>query len=201
MNHSYQVDVPEGVSGPWKVARFTISKEAAAFERLRAIVGGSGRGVPEGTYTSLTRDGQVIMSDTPDEIRDHRYAIFEAKGRCLVAGLGIGMVARAMLLKPEVTCVTIIEQSSDVIKLVAPWLTSQFPGRVTIIQADILTWKPPKGEKWDAAWFDIWDSICADNLAEMTTLHRRFARRVAWKGSWARSQCERQAIRESHYRW
>jgi hypothetical protein len=199
MNHSYQVDVPEGVSGSWKVSRFTVSKEAAKFEAMRAIFGGSGRGVPAGTYTSLTRDGQVIMSDTPDEIRDHRHAISEAKGRCLVAGLGIGMVSRAMLLKPEVTHVTIIEQSSDVIKLVAPWLTSQFPGRVTIIEADILTWTPPKGEKWDAAWFDIWDSICADNLAEMKTLSRRFARRVAWKGSWARGQCERQAI--CYSRW
>lgn len=197
MNHPYQVDLPEGASGSWKVSRFTVSEEAAKLERMRSLFSG-GRGVPAGTYTSLTRNGQVIMSDTPDEIRDHRGAIFQAKGRCLVAGLGIGMVARAMLMKPEVTHVTIVEQSPDVIKLVAPWLTSQFPGRVTIVEADILSWQPPKGEKWDAAWFDIWDDICADNLDEMKTLHRRFARRVAWKGSWAREQCERNQRR---YPW
>jgi hypothetical protein len=197
MNHPYQVDLPEGVSGSWKVSRFTVSEEAAKLERMRALFSG-GRGVPAGTYTSLTRNGQVIMSDTPDEIRDHRGAIFQAKGRCLVAGLGIGMVARAMLMKPEVTHVTIVEQSPDVIKLVAPWLTSQFPGRVTVIQADILSWQPPKGERWDAAWFDIWDNICADNVPEMKALHRRFARRVSWKGSWAREQCERQ---NRLYRW
>ena len=71
MNHSYQVDVPEGVSGSWKVSRFTVSKEAAKFEAMRAIFGGSGRGVPAGTYTSLTRspDGAVTRHSGPMIVR------------------------------------------------------------------------------------------------------------------------------------
>lgn len=191
MSNLYKVDVPEGKSGPWTIERMVVSDEAAKFEALRAVFGGGGRGVPAGTYTRLLRGRTTVMSDTPDEIRDHREAIQQAKGRCLVAGLGIGMVARAMLLKPEVEHVTIIELSSDVIALTGPWLTEKFPGRVTIIQADILTWEPPKGEKWDTAWFDIWDYICADNLAQMKKLTRKFAKRTSWKGSWARGQCER----------
>jgi hypothetical protein len=197
----YQVDVPEGKSGPWSIQRFTVSPKDAEMERLRAVFGGGGRGVPEGTYTMLSRGGTTVMSDTPDEIRDHREAIRQARGRCLVAGLGIGMVAQAMLNKPEVTHVTIIELSSDVIALTGPWLTEKFPGRVTIIQADILSWTPPKGEKWDTAWFDIWDNICTDNLAEMKTLSRRFGRRANWKGSWSRSQCEYHKAREKRDPW
>ena len=143
----------------------------------------------------------MVMSDTPDEIRDHLGAIYMAKGRCLVVGLGIGMVAQAMLRKPEVEHVTIVEKSSDVIQLVGPWLTAKFPGRVTIVEADIFEWKPPKGERWTVAWFDIWDEICADNLPEMTTLHRRFARRVDWKGSWGRVQALRQERRWAQDPW
>lgn len=187
----FKVNVPEGTSGKWSVEHFTVTKAGSEFDRVRAFVAGSDRYVPEGTYTKLMRGGSIIMSDTPDEIRDHIGAIQRASGRCLVAGLGLGMVASAMLQKPEVDHVTIIEVSPDVIALVGPWLTERFPGRVTIIEADILSWEPPKGEKWSAAWFDIWEEICGDNIDDMKKLHRRFARRATWKGSWARAQVER----------
>src|SRR3972149_6976915 len=123
----YQVDVPEGTSGNWSVSRFTVSKESAESGRLRAFVSMSRRYVPEGTYTQLKRGDEIVMSDTPDEIQDHLNAIRRASGRCLVAGLGLGMVAHAMLRKPGVKHVTIVEKSPDVIKLVGPWLISQFP--------------------------------------------------------------------------
>lgn len=183
--------IPEGTSGVWAVERFTVSAEDAQFEALRALFSSArGRGVPEGTYTRLTRRGAVIMSDTPNEIRDHLPFIYKARGRVLIAGLGIAMVARAVLEKPEVEHVTIIDLSPDVIALVAPALKAKYGDRVEVICADILTWKPPKGARWNAAWYDIWDNICEDNLKEMGTLHRRFGTKVDWQGSWAKGECE-----------
>ena len=188
---SYKVSVPEGESGLWKVEQFTVSKEDASFERMRSLFRG-GRYVPEGTYTRLTRGGRVIMSDTPDEIRDHSYIIRNAKGHVLINGLGIGMVLQACLEKPRVTKVTVIEKSPDVIDLVAPHYRERYGDKVEIIQADAFEWKPPKDVRYGAVWHDIWDNICGDNLPEMHKLHRKYGRRTDWQGSWGRELCERQ---------
>jgi hypothetical protein len=102
----YKVDLPEGTSGDWSIEHFTVGNQDAAWENLRSMVSGSGRGVPEGTYTMLKCGGQTIMSDTPDEIRDHMGAIAEAErrgGHVLINGLGLGMVA-ATILNAELHC-------------------------------------------------------------------------------------------------
>ena len=215
----YKVDVPVGECGDWTVERFTFDRRAADMERTRAMFtfSGGGRGVPEGTYTSLKRRGYLVMSDTPDEIRDHLGPIHEVvhavkrgeKPTCLVHGLGLGMVAKAMLDEGAAK-VTIVEQSSDVIDLVGKHLLHALGGseevfegyeangsrswatdRLSIINDDALTWQPLKGAKWDVLWHDIWDDLCTDNLPEMKILHRRFGRRSRWQGSWGRELCER----------
>lgn len=191
----YRVSIPEGESGDWKVERFCVSPQDAEMERLRSMFSSSsrGRGVPEGTYTRLTRRGWVVMSDTPDEIRDHLGPIREViravrrdeKPTCLVHGLGLGMVAAAMLDEGAAS-VTVVERSPDVIALVGPTLMERYGKRIEIVEADALTWKPSKGAKWDVVWHDIWESICRDNLGDMKALHRRFGRRSKWQGSWSR---------------
>lgn len=189
----YKVDVPEGVSGVWKIKRFTVDEVSSFFTTLDSTFGSSRR-VPAGTYTMLTRGGYTVMSDTPAEIRDHMGVINRAEGEILVAGLGLGMVARAMARKEAVTKVTVVELSEDVIALTGPWLKEQSP-KIEIVQADIFAWKPPKGAQYEVAWFDIWDDICTDNLPSMKTLHRKFARVAAWKGSWGRTITEMYASR------
>jgi hypothetical protein len=166
----------------WEVRRFEVTEEDAKLERLRAAISGSGRGVPAGHYTGLYRGGAVIMSDTPDEIREHYEAIEKAKGQCLVAGLGLGVVVQAILNKAEVELVTVVEIAPEVIALVGPHLSPQ--SKLHIIQDNCLTWQPPKSDKWDMAWYDIWDELCSDNLPVMAKLKRRFARRVVWQGCW-----------------
>ena len=188
----YKVSLPEGVSGDWSIARFTVTPEAEKFGQLRAMIstGSRGRYVPQGTYTGLYRHGEVIMSDTPDEIRDHYDPIQRARGNCLISGLGLGVVADAFLRKPEVTHVTVIELSPDVIKLVAAPLLAKYGDRLTIVQADAYTWTPPKGEVYDVVWHDIWDNLCSDNLKEMERLHRKYGRKASWQGSWGKEQCQ-----------
>lgn len=195
-HEKYQVSLPVGRSGDCEIREMKVDAKDAAWERLRAVVGGHGRWVPEGTYTGLYRKGTLWMSDTPDEIRDHICAIAEARrrgGTVLVTGLGLGMVAAAMLREVEgardevpVERVIVVEIDPDVIALVAPTLQARFGDRLEIVQADAYQWKPPAGVRFSVAWHDIWATLCIDNLAEMGRLHRRFARRVDWQGSWGR---------------
>lgn len=195
----YQVNVPDGASGNWGIRKFKVNeKEASLGATLAMYSGGSqGRYVPSGTYTALYRSrglfipdenmGNIIMSDTPDEIRDHSRFMHRSQGSVLIAGLGLGMVLQGCAVKPEVTSVTVIEQSPDVIKLVeAHYKAKPFGHKVTIVNADIFEWKPEKGVKFDCAWFDIWDNLCTDNLDEIAKLNRKFARICPEKGSWGR---------------
>lgn len=187
MSDEFKVDVPEGTSGAWKVKRFTVSEEQGRHDAVMSMFGGHGRHVPAGTYTGLYRGGEPIMTDTPDEIRDHRRFMRTATGNVLIAGLGLGMVLQGCAVKSDVKSVTVIELSKDVIQLVeAHYKAKPFGHKVTIVNADIFDWKPEKGVKFDYAWFDIWDGLCTDNLDEMAKLNRRFARICPNKGSWGR---------------
>lgn len=181
------VKIPEGASGPWAVQRFIVSKQEAEMERLRSIFSG-GRGVPEGEYTRLVRGGTVVMSDTPDEKRDHYEAVRRATGNVLINGLGLGMVLRAALNKPGVNRITVVELDKNVISLVAPHYAD---ARVEIVNANAFDYQPPKGVRYDAVWHDIWDHITADNLPEMTRLKRKYSRRSDWQGCWCEYQCRR----------
>lgn len=181
-----KVKLPEGKSGEVEVQRFTVTEEGARRFAMQNIC--YGRSVPAGDYTRLLIGGQIMMSDTPDEARDHRELLWNARGDVLINGLGIGLALHAVLRKPEVESVTVVELSEDVIKLVGP---SYDDPRVTIVQADALEWRPERGRRFGAVWHDIWPNICSDNLEEMHRLHRAYGRRCDWQGSWCRYECER----------
>lgn len=186
---AFQVDVPAGTSGIWSVEKFVVSDEDSKRDRMMAAISprSMGRFTPPGSYTSLKRGRDIIMSDTPDEIRDHIYFITRAYGDVLIAGLGLGMVLNAVATNEDVKKVTVVENSPDVIKLVADhYRAKPYGPKLEIIEADIFDWKPAKGVTYNHAWFDIWDGLCTDNLDEMAVLNRRFARICPSKGSWGR---------------
>jgi len=177
-----KVTLPEMQKGSCKIEKFTTDR--VDFHSLVR-----GRGVPVGeTYTKLTRDGALVMTDTPAEMRDHDSAVWHANGSCLLNGLGIGMVLKNILLKPTVTDVTIVEISQDLIDLVSPYYTD---ARISYLCYDALIYQPPKGKRYQMVWHDIWDTICADNLPEMAKLHRKYSRRTDWQGSWCKYECQR----------
>lgn len=177
--------MPEGVSGDWRVEHFTVSKEASERTAIRSW---RDEYVPAGDYTRLMRGRVVVMSDTPMEERTNGWIMRRARGRVLINGLGIGMVLREVLAKPDVVSVTVIEKAPEVIELVGPTFADD--PRLTIIQADALEYQPPRGEKFDIVWHDIWDFICSDNLPEMHRLHRKYGRRTKEQWSWCRERCE-----------
>ena len=118
------------------------------------------------------------------------------------------MILTEILEKKEVESVTVIEKYNDVISLVAPSFNSP---KLKIINADIMNWKPEKGEVYDTIYFDIWPDICVDNLEEIKTLHLRGRywknknNPHVWMGSWMYGELKRirdvERKREACYIW
>jgi hypothetical protein len=196
-------DMPEGQAGDWLIERFTISKAEAEIDALRNMMHGARRSVRPGTYTRLRCGDETVMSDTHAEMRDHLGVVQDAHGDVLVTGLGLGMVVVALLQKPEVRTVTVIERSADVITLVAPTLRARFPeDRLEIIHADAYAWKLPKGRRWTCAWHDIWTNLCGDNTQGMGKLRRHYARRIdEWQRCWAEAECKAANRRDRQWGW
>ena len=178
------IDVPDGESGDWRVESFEVTEQEARMANIRAWR--PLERIYSGRYKRLMRGGTVVMSNTPMEISTNRPIISRATGRVLINGLGLGMALKAILQKPEVKSVLVVEKSADVLALVAPSYKDE---RLKIVQADAMQFKAD-GE-FDAVWHDIWDFITSDNLPEMKTLHRRYGRKASWQGSWCRDWCER----------
>jgi hypothetical protein len=190
-----KVTLPDGEKGPWKVTRFQT-------DRMDFFSAMYGRAVPVGEwFTRLTCKGRgVVMSDTPAERREHSYALHKATGSCLLNGLGIGMLLKNILLKPEVTDVTVVEMEQDVIDLVAPHYQD---ARLNIVHCSAFDYNPPKGKRYNMVWHDIWDAIDEDNLPEMGRLHRKYGRICDWQGSWAKERilADRRREREHERQW
>ncbi len=186
--------LPEGVKGSAKIEHFTVKKDFWAMRE----------GVTPGKYARLYVDGQLLMSDTDNERSTNWRVAYKSNGRVLIAGLGIGMILTAILDKPEVESVIVIEKYQDVIDLVAPHYRHP---KLTVICGDIFEWKPAKGEKFDTIYFDIWGDISTDVLGEMATLHRRFGRYLnrenpeAWMDSWQKGFLKLQLQRDRRRGW
>lgn len=142
-----------------------------------------GRMAPGESYTRLLVNGRLWMSDTPDEYRDHVGFIVAAKGRVLIHGLGLGCALKAILHRPEVEHVDVVEISEDVLSVIGPYFAQD--SRVNLIHDDALTRKWPTGSYWDAVWHDIWIDKDTNNRHTMGRLNRSFARRAGWQGAWS----------------
>jgi predicted membrane-bound spermidine synthase len=140
---------------------------------------------------------KLIMGDTPAEMRDHDAPVRVARGRCLINGLGLGVVLQACLQKSEVEHVTVVEVSQDVVDLVAPHYFEMFGAqRLEVICADAYEFKPSKGIRYGMVWNDIWIDITTDNYEGMKKLHRKYGRSSDWVGSWMRHEIKTQFLRE-----
>lgn len=179
-----ECNVPNGKSGGWKVDETVVTEEQAAMSRIRAALNPSRHWeeVKPGTYKRLCHGGTVVMSNTQMECHELRRFVELAEGRVLINGLGLGVALTAVLKKPEVTFVRVIEKSPDVLRLVEPSFNDP---RLEIMAGDALTYKPARGEKYDVIWHDIWNDICGDNLAEIRLLRKRWAQRCGWQGCWS----------------
>ena len=187
----YKVNLPEGKVNDVEIRPIEIDQQTADFSMLRAMLNGGRGSIVAGTYTGLYRNGELWMSDTPDEIGDHLGAIHEAEargGRVLVNGLGLGMVVKALLAMPNVTHVDVVEIDPDVIALVGPAYASD---RCTIHLADAHEIEWPSDTRWTVAWHDIWPDISISNEASMDMLEGKYDELVDWQECWGRADMDR----------
>ena len=131
---------------------FEISPKNASWATFR-----TGLYTEPGKFVRLFRKAgfkDVVMSDTAYERKTNSEIVRRAEGDVLIAGFGIGMILVPILSSPKVKSVTVIEISEEIPQMVLPYLPNQ--EKLTVIYADIMTWKPPKGQTWDIIYFDIW---------------------------------------------
>lgn len=141
--------VPCGKRGPWTIDEVEVTEvDWWTMARNPEMF------CPPGKYKRLLhKDRGVVMSNTRMERNSNWQAYTAATGRVLINGLGLGMLLEAILKKPDVTYVRVIEHDRDVIKLVAPHFKDP---RVEVVHADAHEYRPAQGEVFDYVWHDIW---------------------------------------------
>ena len=202
--------IPDGGANDWRVERFTLSRDAAAFESLQALHHGdraAGRFTRAGTYLRLIHGaapgGTCVMSDTGMERYTNLGAVERACGDVLVAGLGLGMVLVPLLVKAGVRRVVVVEQAPDVVSLVLvplldflpPYFSAKLEVRVgSIFDRDEVV---ARDERFNAIYFDIWNEISGTHYPAMKQLHALYRSRLdqsdphAWMDSWRRDDMRR----------
>ena len=175
----------------FEIGRLELSEGMVENAQFRDIINGrrENDGQKPGVVMQLRdKAGNIIMSDTEMERRTNQWFVRKSQGDVLIGGLGLGMILLAIQDKPEIRSITVVELEQEIIDLVSPQLPLN--DKVMIICGDILTWKPPKGIKYDTIYFDIWNAICEDNYEDMKLLNRRFGRKLnrdnpnCWMSSW-----------------
>jgi hypothetical protein len=196
--------VPEG--GGFYIHHYVMTEEKARHESAMGSLrqDWTSRGLKAGTYCVLSekRNGwnKQWMSDTWLE-RFTNYEILEAaRGKVLLAGLGIGLLPVALCRKPDVEQVVVLENEPQVIALVEPYIRHP---KLVVLLAD--AYHPPfVGRVFDTIYLDIWKSICTDNWEEMKPLlaqYRRFATKGATVTGWLKDYLQEELGREKASSW
>lgn len=114
----------------------------------------------EFAFPAVLEDGNEWMTLTPVDLDTCDEAIERAHGRVVTFGLGLGYYAYMVSEKDDVESITVIEKSSDVIRLFKKHLLPQFshPEKVRIICADAFEYaeKIMPSESYNYAFVDTW---------------------------------------------
>lgn len=111
-------------------------------------------------YPALTQNGRIWMTVTPLEIETMRPHIDLARGKIAVMGLGLGYYAFMASMKSEVSEITIVELSGEVISLFERYLLPQFPHgeKIRIIRGDAFDFLQSELARggFDYVFCDLW---------------------------------------------
>jgi hypothetical protein len=97
---------------------------------------------------NLRIKGRTVMVDDPPHwwaMQDHAK---HYHGHVVCAGLGLGLIVHALARNQRVRQITVVEQNTDVIKMVKPLLP-----RCKIVHADFNTWSPAC--QMDGLFYDL----------------------------------------------
>lgn len=171
--------LPEGKTDNASLEYFTISDSEARMAVMKATYGRDylGRHIYAGDFVRLIINNQLMFTDTGGERYSNYEIVQNSHGKVLIAGLGLGMVLAAIVPKPEVKKVVVIEISQDVINLVEPHIRNylgKFSPKLEIVCSDIYDYVPT--EKFNTIFFDIWGDYSGDTYEDTKKLHRKFSK-------------------------
>ena len=132
----------------------------------------------EFAYPALLENGREWMTVTPNEIETMAADVAAAEGNALVLGLGLGYFAFMVSEKPEVTAVTVIECSAELIALFREHLLPLFPhgDKIRLVCADAFEYLEKADAAYDFVYADLWHDV-ADGLPLYLRL-KRFENRL-----------------------
>ena len=185
--------------GDCSIDVFEVTREEAHYERMMSVLShtsGEFYDFREGKYVRLIVGNELMMSNTPMEIRTNRWLLDNARGDVLIGGLGLGIVLYAIAHKPEVTSITVVEKSTNVIRLVTPFIKKDkyVKAKTTVVCGDVFDATTVRDRKFDVLYFDIWATIDANNYPQMKTLtkaYRKNRNKGAMLNHWRKTDCLR----------
>lgn len=197
--------IPEGWEGLWFVMKQHIPQDTTGNRFGKQVF------VPAGTMTYLRcitdstifaqPPGDLVMEDSNYELQTHLGFVMRAFGSVLITGLGLGCVVRGLLANPKVEHVTVIENSPDVLKLVAPHMPTE---RLTIIEAEALKWTATNKQPFDCGWHDLWTNRDAgEPHLDMwhTALLMNCRRTIKQQGAWALNRTIKREMVKHGFPW
>lgn len=203
--------IPSGSAALWHVKKLKLTRNVLAAKDGKLVE------VPAGDYTQLWRwteetrrnyfpdapgptwPGELVMTDSPEELRTHLNFMLRAHGRVLICGLGLGCVIRGCLANPRVQHIVCIERDPEVLQLVKPHMPAE---RLTILQADALSWvrNNIERQRFDCAWHDLWSDPDKQEPALELNHSELFVRchgYVGFQGAWAFPRPHKRLWRQS----
>ncbi len=153
-------------AGAWEL-RHEELKAGEAFVCRDFVVTPDGRLIPQlgffaspFSYPAVLENGREWMTLLPNETATTLPAVGRARGRVVTYGLGLGYFAYRASEKDEVSSVTVVERSPDVIALFEEYILPQFPKKekIKIVCSDAFDYaeKEAPCEKFDFAFADFW---------------------------------------------
>lgn len=111
--------------------------------------------------------GEIIATSHPLETEAFAQYVNEAHGDVLVLGYGLGLLTEALLSKPEVRTVTVVERDERILCLARP------DPKLILINADAWEYEPTK--EFDVGIFDIWSARTYGDHYEQLFLCMKYA--------------------------
>ncbi len=160
------ISFPEGIQGRWSFEKH-ICKAYEAFVYDDPEICSDGRILPQigffdtdYPFPAVLENGREWMTLMPNETNTTKPAIKAAKGKVLTYGLGLGYFAYMAAIKDDVTSVTVVERSHDVIKLFEEHILPQFPDpdKIKVIESDAFDFAKNQMQSgaYDVIFTDIW---------------------------------------------
>lgn len=112
------------------------------------------------SFPILKEGDEIWMSITPAEINSQKQAVKNARGKCLVFGLGLGYYQYMISMKKSVKSITVIEKDINVINLFKENILPQFgelADKINIVHGDLYDyWNEEYLSLFDYIYVDVW---------------------------------------------